>query len=112
VAWLAVIGVIFALSVWTHITIPFPWAMLVAFTVFLIVITIKIYRRFLAVPVFWLVFLGLMCAHSAIFIAVLRNYPGFRPFWFVPVVIVEAQVFGAIFDLVLTREPHVHRRPK
>jgi hypothetical protein len=45
---------------------------------------------------FWVVIAGLLIVHLLVFIAVLRPYPQWRGIWFMPVVIVEGGLFGAI----------------
>jgi hypothetical protein len=109
-AALAAVALAVVVSERTGIVVPFPWAMLVAFSVLLIWLTMKTYRRFWASPAFWSTFAGLMLAHSTVFVIILRKYPGFRPIWFVPIVVVEALLFGVIFALVLPRSPTNSRR--
>lgn len=100
-ASLSVLALVFAISLRTHIVVPFPWAMLVAFTALLIWIEIKASRRYWSRPIFWLTVAIMLCIHLAVFIAILRSYPDFRPFWFVPATIVEAGAFGAICGVLL-----------
>ncbi len=45
---------------------------------------------------YWFTMVGLLVVHSLAFTAVLRAYPEWRMIWFMPVVIVEAGLFGAI----------------
>lgn len=109
-ASLAVLALIIAISIRTNFVIPFRWVMLVAFTALLIWIEIKTYRRYWSRPIFWLTVAVMLCIHLAVFIAILRNYPGFRPFWLAPATIVEAGAFGAICGVLLDGSNVSHRR--
>jgi xanthine/uracil permease len=108
---LAVFSLIFALSIRTHIVIPFRWIMLAAFAGVLMFVLVKTHRDDWGRPVFWLICAGVLVAHLAVFIPVLRAYPEFRPIWWVPVVVVEGGFFGPICDTVLLRKGRSpHRR--
>jgi hypothetical protein len=110
-AALAIFSLIFALSVRTHIVIPFRWVMLTLFTGLLLYTMIKTDRTLWAVPGFWLLCFGFLGIHLAVFISVLRIYPDFRPVWYVPVVVAEAGVFGAFVGLLPYR-PTRRAKPK
>lgn len=102
-ASLAVFSFIFFLSRRTDVSIPFRWVMLALFTAVLLFSMLKYYRGYWSRPVFWLSCAGILVLHLAIFIPILHAYPGFPPFWFVPVVVVEAAVAGAICGPLLRR---------
>ena len=55
---------------------------------------------------FWLAIAGLLVVHLLAFISVLRVYPQWREIWFVPVMIVEAGLFGAILYLLFGERKH------
>ena len=43
---------------------------------------------------------GLLIVHLLAFVAILRAYPQWRGIWFMPAIIVEAGLFGAILYLL------------
>ena len=43
---------------------------------------------------------GLLVVHSLAFVGVLRAYPQWPMIWFMPVVIVEGEVFGVILYML------------
>jgi hypothetical protein len=109
-ASLAVFTLVFALSIRTHIVVPFRWVMLTTFTVLIIIAMINGYRRYWARPAFWLIAAGMLTIHLTVFIVILRNYPEFRPVWFLPAVIAEGGAFGVICGLLLDRATANRRR--
>ena len=101
VASLAILSLIFAVSVSEHVTLPFRWVMLAAFTAVLLFTMVKTDRAYWNRPLFWLICAGVLLVHLAVFIPVLRSYPEFRLVWWVPIIVIEASVFGPICDLFL-----------
>jgi hypothetical protein len=101
VASLVIFSLIFALSIRSHISVSFPWVMLAIFTAVLALTIVKTSREYWARVSFWLTCAVAVAAHLAIFIPLVRVYPEFKPFWFVPIVIVEAGIFGMICDMLL-----------
>lgn len=95
-ASLAIFALIFFLTVRSGTSVPFRWVMLTVFSVALLFIILKYYRAFWNRPALWLCCAGVLTVHLAIFIPILRSYPEFRPLWFVPIVVVEAAIAGAI----------------
>jgi hypothetical protein len=102
-ASLVVFSLVFALSIRTHIVVPFRWVMLATFTGVLVAATVQGSRKYWRMVAFWFILAALLCLHLLAFILILRNFPEFRIFWYVPVVILEAGIFGAIYDLLLLR---------
>jgi|SRR5215469_3542237 len=49
---------------------------------------------------------SLLVVHSLAFVAILRTYPHWRVIWFMPVVIVEGGLFGAILYLLFGGSRH------
>lgn len=94
-AALALFTLVFALSIRTHVVVPFRWVMLAVFTVVLAVAMIKACKRYWARPVFWLSLAGFLGIHLTVFIELLHSYPDFRVFWFVSIGMVE----GAVFEI-------------
>ena len=102
-ASLAVLAMPFALNVHAGIVIPGQWIGLATFTVVLIVATIQSSKKYWRDVSYWFILAGLVCLHSLAFILILRNFPDFRMIWYVPIVVVEAGIFGGIYDLLLAR---------
>ena len=102
-AALAIFALVFALSIRTHIDIPFRWVMLATFTCVLLLAMIKTYRRYWNRKAFWFACFGLLLVHLAVFIPVLNSFPDFRPFWWVPIIIAEGGIFGATVGLLVQR---------
>ncbi len=100
-ASLIVFTLVFALSVRTHIVVPFRWVMLTTFTAVLVAATVQGSRKYWRFVAFWFILSGLLCLHLVIFILVLRNFPDFKVIWYVPAVIIEAGIFGTVYDLLL-----------
>jgi len=80
--------------------VPSAWLALAVFTSGLFWVTIKQSRAYWSSLGFWLAIGGLLVVHLLVFIAVLRAYPQWRGIWFMPVVIVEGGLFGAILYLL------------
>jgi hypothetical protein len=49
-----------------------------------------------------------LVVHLLLFVAILRVYPQWRGVWFVPVIIVEGGLFGAILYLLFGKHKNVH----
>jgi hypothetical protein len=79
---------------------PSEWAGLAVFTSCLFWITIRQSRAYWHRFGFWLAISGLFVVHLLLFIATLRAYPQWREIWFVPVIVVEGELFGAILYLL------------
>jgi hypothetical protein len=63
--------------------------------------TVQGSRKYWRVVSFWFILTGLVCLHLLVFILILRNFPDFRVIWYVPIVILEAGIFGGVYDLLL-----------
>jgi hypothetical protein len=100
---LIIFTLIFALSVRTHTSIPGPWIMLAVFTAVLAFALIKPSRGYWKCTSFWLICAAELAVHVTVFIYLLRLYPQFKPVWFVPIIVVEAGIFGAICSVTLGR---------
>lgn len=80
--------------------IPSAWLALAVFTSCLFWITIRQSRAYWHRFGFWVAIAGLLVVHLLLFIAILRGYPQWREIWFVPIIIVEGGLFGAILYLL------------
>jgi hypothetical protein len=76
------------------------WFGLVGYTGLLFWVTIRQTREHWQRLGYWLAIGGLLVVHSLAFVAILRAYPQWRMIWFLPVVIVEGGLFGAILYLL------------
>jgi len=99
-AALAVIGLLIAISVHTGTPFTGGWIGLVVYTSGLFLVTIRQTREHWHREGYWLAMGGLLVVHLLAFIAILRAYPEWRMIWFLPVVIVEGGLFGAILYLL------------
>lgn len=97
-AVLTVFAVVIVLS--KGAKIPSGWLALAVFTSCLFWITIRQSRAYWGRLGFWLAIAGLLVVHLLLFISILRGYPQWREIWFVPVIIVEGGLFGAILYLL------------
>lgn len=100
VAALAVIGLLVAISVQTGTAFTGGWIGLVVYTSGLFWVTIRQSREHWRRPGFWMAIAGLLVIHLLAFVAILRAYPRWRMIWFMPVVIAEGGLFGAIVYLL------------
>lgn len=107
-ASLTAFALVFALLVYTGHTgrLPWNWIALAVFTSGLFWVTIRQSRAYWRRLGFWLAIAGLLVVHLLAFISVLRVYPQWREIWFVPVMIVEAGLFGAILYLLFGERKH------
>jgi hypothetical protein len=105
IASLAIFSLIFAISM--HVTLPFRWVTMAVFTGILLFTLVKIKRPYWKRRLFWLICTGVLVVHLAIFVPILRSYPGFRLVWWIPILTVEAAVFSVISDLLM-----LHYRPR
>jgi hypothetical protein len=74
--------------------------MLAVFTVALAFAIMKPSRKYWTQVYFWLICAGALAIHLTVFIYLIRLYPAFKPVWFVPIIIVEAGIFGAVCNLL------------
>ena len=82
------------------------WFGLVGYTGLLFWVTIRQTREHWQRLGYWLAMGGLLVVHSLAFDAILRAYPQWRMIWFMPVVIVEGGLFGAVLYLLFARGKH------
>jgi len=82
------------------------WTALAVFTLGLFWVIVRQSRAYWRRLDFWLTIAGLLVVHLLMFVAVLRVYPRWREIWFVPVVIVEGGLFGAILYLLFGSREH------
>jgi hypothetical protein len=82
------------------------WMALVVFTLCLFWVVVRQSRAYWRRLGFWLAIAGLSVVHLLVFVAILRAYPQWRAIWFVPVVIVEGGLFGAILYLLFGERKH------
>ena len=80
--------------------VPSAWLALAVFTSGLFWVTIRQSRAYWRRLGFWLAIAGLLVVHLLVFVPILRVYPEWRGIWFVPVIIVEGGLFGAILYLL------------
>lgn len=84
--------------------VPSQWLALAVFTAGLFWATIRQSREYWAHPTFWISMAGLLVVHVSAFVAILEAYPQWHAIWFVPVVVIEGGLFGAILYLLFGRE--------
>jgi hypothetical protein len=108
IACLVAFALVFAIWVYTGHTgrVSGSWIALVVFAAGLFWVTVRQSRGYWCLLAFWLTMAGLLVIHLLAFIAILRNYPQWRGIWFMPIVIVEAGVFGAILYLLFGDRKH------
>jgi hypothetical protein len=82
------------------------WIALGIFTGVLLFGVVKSYRRYWGRVTFWFTCAGILVLHLAIFVPILRSYPEFPPFWYVPILIVEASVIGVVCGPMFDRPRH------
>ena len=99
-AALVVIGLLVAISVQTGTAFTVGWIGLVVYTLGLFWVTIRQSREYWRRPGFWMAIAGLLAVHLLAFVVILRAYPRWRMIWFMPVVIGEGGLFGAILYLL------------
>jgi len=76
------------------------WFGLIGYTGLLFWVTIRQTREHWQRSGYWLAMGGLLVVHSLAFVGVLRAYPQWPMIWFMPVVIVEGEVFGVILYML------------
>jgi hypothetical protein len=113
IAFLAVFSLLFILSVRTGIEIPFRWVGLAMFTSLLLWALLRSYKDYWRRPTWWLALASLLALHLLVFVPILQRYPKWSVIWFLPVVVVEVQIFSLILDRLFTwrnkRERHSGR---
>ena len=80
------------------------WIGLAIFTPMTFWIVARQYRRFWRRLSFWLTLVGILVLHLLGFTLLLRNFPEWRMFWYVPIMIVEVVLVALLVETV------VHRR--
>ncbi|MFZ0293285.1 MAG: hypothetical protein WAL52_06740 [Candidatus Sulfotelmatobacter sp.] len=86
--------------------VPGAWMALAMFTCGLFWVTIRQSRAYWRCLGFWLAITGLLVVHLLVFVAILRAYPQWREIWFLPVMIVEGALFGAVLYLIFGIREH------
>lgn len=82
------------------------WMAPVVFTLCLFWVVVRQSRAYWRRLGFWLAIAGLLVVHLLVFVCILRAYPQWRAIWFVPVLIVEGGLFGAILYLLFGERKH------
>jgi hypothetical protein len=102
-AFLAVCGLLVALSIREHIVDLGRWIFLAVYTGVLAWAAIAPFREIWNRAAFWLAVVGLLILHVLGFTFVLRAYADWRPIWFIPFVIIEAGLFGVFLTLIFPK---------
>lgn len=97
----ASLSVLFALSIYTGVNISRLWLAFAMWTGLLCWIGFRQFRDSWRKSIFWVGMAGLLALHTTVFTIILRNYPDWHPIWFIPIVIVEAGVWGAILEALI-----------
>lgn len=97
-AFIAVIVILFAASVYTGLTVSSTWAAFVVWTACLCWLVVTQLRRYWHRSPFWIGMSGLLVLHVFCFIWVQQLVPEWRSIWFVPIVLVEAGVWAACLE--------------
>ena len=82
------------------------WLTVGVFSAGLCWITIKQAKQYWHRVAFWFAMTVMLTIHLAIFLAILRIYPDWRPIWFAPIVLGEGAFLPPVLLLLLRR----HRR--
>jgi len=77
------------------------WIGLIGFTPLTIWVVVRHYRSVWHRPSFWQTLAGFMVLHVLGFIILLRNYPGWRMFWYAPVMIIEVMLIALVIEKVV-----------
>jgi apolipoprotein N-acyltransferase len=107
-AFLAVFAIFFALVVRTGHAADMDaafsggWIGLAIYTALLFWIIVRQSREYWQYVGFWLAVAGLLAVHLMAFVVILRSFSTWRVIWFMPIVIVEAGMFGAILFLLFS----------
>ncbi len=109
VASLTAFALIFALLVYTGHTSYLEhggWIGLLVYTSGLFWVTIRQSRDYWHRLGFWVTVAGLLVLHVLAFVAILHAYPQWRMIWFMPVIVVEGGLFGALLYLLFGEPRH------
>jgi hypothetical protein len=101
--FLIVCGLLLLLSVRTGIIMPARWFALALYTTVLLWAAVGTSREHWHSPAYWSAVAGLLALHLLGFVAVLRHYPQWPSVWYIPVIIVEAGLFGSILGALFKR---------
>ena len=86
------------------VRISAAWGGLAFWTPVTFWIAVKPSRKYWRSLIFWLAVAGLLVVHLFAFIAILRNYPHWRPIWFVFTAAAEGVLFARILGALFSRE--------
>ena len=86
------------------------WIALVVYTSGLFWVTVRQSREYWRSPNFWLAIVGMLVIHLLAFVAILRASPQWQGIWFMPIVIVEGGLFGAILYLLFGIRRHSRKQ--
>jgi hypothetical protein len=100
---LAVLTLVFVLSIRTGISVPRQWVLLTIWTLLVFWVIVIRRRERWTRSTFWLAVVGLLAGHLLVFVTILKNYPQTRPVWFACVAVVEAGILGAFLDALDVR---------
>src|SRR5690348_7521082 len=104
---LVALAVLALIVVLTHgASVPSRWVALIVYTFGLFWVAIRQSREYWQYAAFWLAIFGLLVIHSLAFVAVLRGYPQWRGIWFMPIVIGEGGLFGAVLYFLFGSRKH------
>ena len=110
VAFLTGFALVFALLVYTGHTSYMEhsggWIGLLVYSSGLFWVTIRQSREYWRHLGFWATIAGLLVVHLLAFVAILRAYPQWRMIWFMPVIVVEGGLFGAVLYLLFGDPRH------
>jgi len=101
-AFLAFVALLVTFSLVRGRTLNGGWVGFFGFTVLLFWLFIRQGRKYWNRWGFWLFAVASVTIHSVAFVAILRKDPAFRMIWFVPIVIVEAALFGALREALFS----------
>jgi len=91
-----------------RIIIGFHWIGLAIATSILLWVLMNQYRKCWNRPRFWLTMLSVLTVHLAIFVPILRAYPGFKLIWWMPILMVEGPLFLIPCDFLINRPKRLH----
>jgi apolipoprotein N-acyltransferase len=81
-------------------TVSAGWVGLVIFTPLTFWIVIRQYRFLWRQSTFWLTLIAMLLMHLIGFTILLRSYPGWRLFWYIPTMILEVVLIALVVEKV------------
>jgi hypothetical protein len=107
---IALAALFLVIQMYTGKKITSAWIGLIGYTPVIFWFSIRSLRSQWRHVTFWMAVTGLLVVHLLGFTLILRDYPQWRMFWFIPVAIVEVPIFSAVLDAVFKDSKHKNFR--